>query len=358
MVQLAMKMNQFEDIDFYLLAIDPKFKHRGKHWLDTLGYSNNIFYYNSEVDICAWIKAHIENIEPNIVFSAYNRGLIFELLAKNKKKYGYQLGKWNEPYVRAGIWKILAPFRNLITKYKWRRSLDFILLIDDRAVTLYRNFVKKPEMAFRFPYIEDVPEDKGIKKSGTDEIVRFLFSGRLVKTHNIKLLAKAFDLLEQNYPNQFELLISAEGSEKLWFDKLSSKYHPQSIIFYDTEFEKWDDRLRPFYNSHVLVLPSSGSGWGLVINEALALGLPVISTNQVGAARTLVEHMVNGIIIEPTVKEIYSALEYFLVNKGEIERMSANALALRNTYNLEIGTQKLRGIFMNIISDNYKRLYS
>jgi L-malate glycosyltransferase len=49
-----------------------------------------------------------------------------------------------------------------------------------------------------------------------------------------------------------------------------------------------------------LLLPSTEEQWGLVVNEALALRLPVLLSTNVGARDTLVRQGVNGFVIEPT----------------------------------------------------------
>ncbi|MDP3906640.1 glycosyltransferase [Novosphingobium sp.] len=48
-----------------------------------------------------------------------------------------------------------------------------------------------------------------------------------------------------------------------------------------------------------LVLVSREEQWGLVINEALAVGLPVIASAQVGAREALVRNLENGFVVEP-----------------------------------------------------------
>ena len=52
-----------------------------------------------------------------------------------------------------------------------------------------------------------------------------------------------------------------------------------------------------FAKADVFVLPSRHDGWGVVVNQALGAGLPVITTETVGAAHDLVREGVNGLIV-------------------------------------------------------------
>lgn len=51
--------------------------------------------------------------------------------------------------------------------------------------------------------------------------------------------------------------------------------------------------------SLALVLVSEEEQWGLVVNEALALGIPVIASSQIGAREALVRNLENGFVVEP-----------------------------------------------------------
>ena len=48
-----------------------------------------------------------------------------------------------------------------------------------------------------------------------------------------------------------------------------------------------------------LFLPTKRDAWGLVINEAMACGVPVVASPWAGATRDLIEHGVTGYVIDP-----------------------------------------------------------
>ena len=99
MVQLANRMNHFEDVDFYLAAVNQDFSHRGPHWGDTIGNSDKILYYKGSIALLEWLKQVIYNIQPDIVYTGINKGPVYELLVAEKITTKYLLGKWNEPYM-------------------------------------------------------------------------------------------------------------------------------------------------------------------------------------------------------------------------------------------------------------------
>jgi glycosyltransferase involved in cell wall biosynthesis len=60
-----------------------------------------------------------------------------------------------------------------------------------------------------------------------------------------------------------------------------------------------DALLAAYFDAAVLVVPSHFEQWGLVVNEGMAAGLPVIATGSVGASRVLIDEGVTGWIVPP-----------------------------------------------------------
>ncbi|HLJ20537.1 MAG TPA: glycosyltransferase [Stellaceae bacterium] len=81
--------------------------------------------------------------------------------------------------------------------------------------------------------------------------------------------------------------------------------------------------------SLALILPSTEEQWGLVINEALAMGLPVLCSTNVGARDLLVRTAVNGYIFEPDNPTGLAALMAELSeNEALWHRLAQGSLAL------------------------------
>jgi glycosyltransferase involved in cell wall biosynthesis len=71
------------------------------------------------------------------------------------------------------------------------------------------------------------------------------------------------------------------------------------------------------------VLVSCEEQWGLVVNEALAVGLPVIASGQVGSCDALVRNLVNGFVVESgSAEAIGRAMYEMAADAGQWQDMA------------------------------------
>lgn len=81
-----------------------------------------------------------------------------------------------------------------------------------------------------------------------------------------------------------------------------------------------------FAGADVLVLPSLADGFGMAVTEAMACGLPVIVSDQAGAADLVNSH--NGLVVAAgDARALADALRWCLDNRGPLQAMRRGALA-------------------------------
>ena len=121
--------------------------------------------------------------------------------------------------------------------------------------------------------------------------LRFLYCGQLIGRKGVDLLLAAFSQAAVEFPN-IELVLVGEGPLGA---ELRAKI-PQSIHsrVRFAGFQPVAELPKFFAAADVFVLPSRHDGWGVVINQAIAAGLPVICSDAVGAAADLVAEKENG----------------------------------------------------------------
>lgn len=111
----------------------------------------------------------------------------------------------------------------------------------------------------------------------------FGYLGRLVKIKQVDKIIEAFRLIFCGNSN-VELIVVGEGCERR---RLEEAAEALPVRFEGALFG--DAKIEMLHKIDCLVLYSSYEPWGLVVNEALASGVPVILSDKVGARRDLVE---------------------------------------------------------------------
>ena len=127
----------------------------------------------------------------------------------------------------------------------------------------------------------------------------FVFVGRFVAKKNLALLIEAYALYLARAGEHARSLALVGGGE------LEAELHARiATAGLDdrvaiTGFLPAPDVARMLSGGFALILPSVEEQWGLVVNEALAFGLPVLASEAVGARETLVHNLVNGFVLPP-----------------------------------------------------------
>jgi glycosyltransferase involved in cell wall biosynthesis len=119
---------------------------------------------------------------------------------------------------------------------------------------------------------------------------RYLFVGRFIERKGIDVLLAAFRRLDRG-----ELWLAGDGPLRGFVEEAAKTDPRIRYLGYA------DETMLPdlYQEADVLVVPSLFEPWGLVVHEGLAYGLPVITTDQVGAGDDLIEPGVNGYIVAP-----------------------------------------------------------
>lgn len=119
---------------------------------------------------------------------------------------------------------------------------------------------------------------------------------RLVPIKNLDNLLRAWRLIESK-KTDYKLVIIGDGPEFGHLNLLKSNLKLQTVVFLgavnNTDIPTY------FYNASAFILPSLSESWGLVVNEALAAGLPVLISNRINARNSLLKDGINGYSFNP-----------------------------------------------------------
>jgi glycosyltransferase involved in cell wall biosynthesis len=178
--------------------------------------------------------------------------------------------------------------------YQFRKLDDVVVLCQDdanRFNTYDKHFT--PTVIYN-----PLTLKQGVPSTGTSK--RFLTVGRFTPLHKgIDLLIEAFNLFAQKN-NGWKLDIVGEGTEEKTFRKLIAKYQLEDRI----TIHPFTNHIQEYYSeAQVYVLSSRWEGMPLVLVEAMAHGLPIVSSDL------------------PVSKEILGRFGLFFEN-GNVEELS------------------------------------
>ena len=136
----------------------------------------------------------------------------------------------------------------------------------------------------------------------------FLYVGRFSSEKNLSRLLKAYKLYCQEVRKKpWSLVLVGSGSQEQHLKKEAANLSLKNVFWYS--FKQIDELPHYYALASAFILPSVSEPWGLVINEAMACGLPILLSQQCGCLLDLVFPGLNGYVFDPLkVKRIAAAM--------------------------------------------------
>jgi len=164
----------------------------------------------------------------------------------------------------------------------------------------------------------------------------FLCVCRLLKRKNLVNMILAYgEYRHQASDSLWDLVLVGDGPQKKNLEELVLHSGIKGVHFFP-----WCDQnvLCEYYAlARCLILASFSETWGLVVNEAMACGLPVIVSNQCGCSNSLVKESLNGWTFSPYEPEQLTKLMLQMANQHDqnLERMGAESASIISHWGLD-----------------------
>lgn len=215
--------------------------------------------------------------------------------------------------------KSLSHFRNIIGIFQNALKSALIvnnayntkklICVDYNYINWYRTQVKHREIEYEvIPNFTEIPSLNLIKHK--DDIINIIFARRLQWYRGTRLFTEVASKLLDKYEN-INITIAGDGPDEEFMKKQLSRYQRVRFTTYSSE-----SSLEVHDSQHIAVVPSIGSeGTSLSLLEAMASTCSVVCTD-VGGMTNIVLNNYNGIIVNPEIDYLYSAVE-LLINNPE-----------------------------------------
>lgn len=174
-------------------------------------------------------------------------------------------------------------------------------------------------------------------KLGITEKNMIVFVGSFIRRKGIDILLKACKDMEDT------AVVLVGGSDTSGYKEIISEKLKTHV--YPVGFKNKEEIKKYYQAADLIVLPTREDIWGLVINEAMAQGLPVVTTNRCLAGLTLVKNGENGYIVPVEgVEALKQAIEKVFEGDNASE-FGMKSLEKISNYTIEQMAAEHRDIF-------------
>ena len=292
------------------------------------------------------LRSELLRIRPNITITTLRREINFiNSIDDGSIKIGeLHLSRTNY----RGLEERKANLFNVFFIKWWKDRVVSNLMKLDKVVVLTEDAVLEwPELT-NIRMIPD-PLPFAVKEYSSLESKRVITIGRYSYEKGYDLLLKIWSIVEKKFKD-WQLDIYAMGDPTPYVKMMDSlsidkkRCHLNSNVF-DVE--------DVYLNSSILVQPSRTEGFGLVLVEAMAFGLPVISFDCENGPRSIISDGKDGILIPPFEIEIFANKLMQLMGNLDIrKRFGENGLRKSQQYSIDSVGNKWKQLFEELIHND------
>jgi glycosyltransferase involved in cell wall biosynthesis len=263
----------------------------------------------------------IKQERPDIIIHYNLQSAYFCLTLSSKKRGKVIYSERGDPY-DAEYSGLLGKIRDFTVK-----RMDGLVFQSEGARDFFPEEVKQKSIVIHNSV--NVPQDKYPIPDVREK--RIINVGRFHPQKNQKLLINAFAKISKSFP---DYVLEMYGDGDL-YDELKKQVGnlglDEKVIFHPSRKDLWDCICK----ASLFVLSSDFEGMPNALMEAMALGLPCVSTDcRPGGARSLIQNGVNGFIVPVgRVDELASAMSQCLSQPEVSEGIALNARKIMVTHN-------------------------
>ena len=264
------------------------------------------------------LRKYFKSRREAIIISFGTETNLFSILANLGRKQKLIISERNDP--NKCSYKLL---RNVVYSF----GKKFVFQTED-AMHCFSKSIQKRSMVIPNPILNNIP--KAYEGKREKKIVAV---GRLTNQKNHKFLLRAFAQFSR-CEKDYQLILYGQGELQAELEELARKLDiDEKVVFAGFK----SDILECIKKSAMYVLSSDYEGISNSLLEAMALGIPVISTDcPIGGSRTCIQNNVNGILVEcGNIQEMVAAMKKIASEPEFAERMGRQAIKVQERFAIE-----------------------
>lgn len=269
------------------------------------------------------LRKKIKESNSDIIVSFISVVNIYSILANAFRKTPIIISERNNPYMYPS-----ELYFRVLRKLLYNFSDGFVFQTSD-AKEYFNKRIQTKSIIIQNPVVLNVAEKNDCIRR--ENII--VSVGRLDKQKNHKMLIDAFSKICMEFEN-YSLIIYGEGNEREKLEEYIEGKNLNNRIKLPGTSNQIHNQIK---NASLFVLSSNFEGMPNALMEAMALGIPCISTDcPIGGPKELITHEENGLLVPVGNSEILSeSIARLLSDKGLSERLSKNAMEIFETNSLD-----------------------
>ena len=216
---------------------------------------------------------------------------------------------------------------------------QLVITLNKHDAAFWSNYCKSvvvPNPLFGFP--EDTIADK--------EYGKIICPARLHRAKRLDRLVEAFALIAGKYSSQWHLDIYGDGEEKDMLIKLIEKNHLQGRVVIHSPV---DDIYSEMRRSQMVVLSSDYESFSLVIIEAMACGIPVVSTDCPYGPGEIIDNGITGLLSEMSATSLAAKIDWMISHEKERLEIGRRARMEAIKYKPEYVMKEWEKVYMSVL---------
>jgi glycosyltransferase involved in cell wall biosynthesis len=217
-----------------------------------------------------------------------------------------------------------------VVEKKYLQSVDGFIFNSKTTQGVVNGLIRKgvPGLVAYPPtdrFSEKLISEGKIRERSKGDDLRILFLGNVIHRKGLHTLLRAISRQRSAISVDVVGGLSDEPKYVEDMQRFVAANNLSSVVTFHGAMDN-EPLIEMYKKSHLLVVPSSYEGFGIVYLEGMGFGLPAIGTTS-GAAGEIITHGEDGYLVEPDDAETLAILINELANNRELlERMSLNAL--------------------------------
>lgn len=275
----------------------------------------------------------IKEYKPDIVFSLLEEmDVVTYLATRGLGGFRWICSERNDPKRR-------NPKIQKILEMIYRKSDT--LVCQSQTVADYYSMIEKKSVIPNPVDIENYPER--VEESKPPRIVSV---GRLVPQKNTEMLIEAFSRIADEYPDT-TVTVYGEGPERKKLEALIADTHLEGRFILPGTSRNVLETIR---DAAVFAFPTEYEGFPNVLVEAIAMGIPVVSTDfATGVAREIIDENVGVVVPCRDVNAFSNALSQLLSNDEKRKHIRSVSHSAIEPFEVKIVIEMWRVLFRTLL---------